>query len=114
MAKELRLMIYFLTKKSRDTATQRRTEIISEDQHLAIELHKAITKKFKKCKIYSSFWDNTWDADLAGMRESDSCYISLISTLNIIETCWKMKKQSLLTPYYNQQCISKHFAWEWS
>ena len=47
-------MIYFLTKKSRDTATQR-TEIISEDQHLAIELHKAITKKFKKCKIYSSF-----------------------------------------------------------
>ena len=55
MAKELRLMIYFLTKKSRDTATQRRTEIISEDQHLAIELHKAITKKFKKCKIYSSF-----------------------------------------------------------
>ena len=55
MAKELRLMIYFLTKKSRDTATQRRTEIISEDQHLAIELHKAITKKFKNAKFIHLF-----------------------------------------------------------
>ena len=34
---------------------------------LADELHKQITKKFKKRKVYSSFRDNTWGIDLADM-----------------------------------------------
>ena len=31
------------------------------------ELHKQIIKKFKKQKVYSSFIDNIWGADLADM-----------------------------------------------
>ena len=34
----------------------------------ANELHKPITKKFKKRKVYSSFKDNIWGADLADMQ----------------------------------------------
>ena len=34
---------------------------------LADELHKQITNKFKKRKVYSSFRDNTWGIDLADM-----------------------------------------------
>ena len=34
---------------------------------LAEELHKPIIKKFKKRKVYSSFKDNIWGADLADM-----------------------------------------------
>ena len=35
---------------------------------LANELHKPIIQKFKKWKVYSSFRDNIWGADLAGMQ----------------------------------------------
>ena len=36
--------------------------------HLLNELHKAIIKKFKKRKVYSSFEDNIWGVDLADMQ----------------------------------------------
>ena len=32
---------------------------------LAEELHKPFIRKFKKCKVYSSFIDNIWGNDLA-------------------------------------------------
>ena len=35
---------------------------------LANELHKAIIRKFKKRKVYSSFRDNIWGVDLADMQ----------------------------------------------
>ena len=38
------------------------------NQQLAIELHKPIIRKFKKRKLYSSFKDNIWGADLADMQ----------------------------------------------
>ena len=44
------------------------------NKELAEELHKPITPKFKKRKVYSSFIDNIWGADLADMQ--------LISKLN--------------------------------
>ena len=34
-------------------------------EQLADELHKPIIRKLKKCKVYSSFKDNIWGADLA-------------------------------------------------
>ena len=37
-------------------------------QQLAEELHKAIIKKFERRKVYSSFKDNIWVADLADMH----------------------------------------------
>ena len=38
------------------------------NEQLADELHKAIIKKFKRRKVYSSFKDNSWGADLADMH----------------------------------------------
>ena len=39
-----------------------------ENIQLADELHKPIIRKFKKRKMYSSFRDNIWGADLADMQ----------------------------------------------
>ena len=41
---------------------------INENIKLANELHKPIIRKFNKRKVYSSFKDNIWDADLAVMQ----------------------------------------------
>ena len=38
------------------------------NQQLADKLHKAIIRKFKRRKVYSSFKDNVWGADLADMQ----------------------------------------------
>ena len=46
------------------------SEIVNnkENIHLADELHKPIIRKFEKRKVYSSFRDNIWGADLADMQ----------------------------------------------
>ena len=44
------------------------------NKELAEELHKPIIRKSKRRKVYSSFIDNIWGADLADMQ--------LISTLD--------------------------------
>ena len=43
-------------------------ERINENIKPANELHKPIIRKFNKRKVYSSFNDNIWDADLADMQ----------------------------------------------
>ena len=40
----------------------------NENIQLADELHKPIIRKFKKRKVYSSFRDKIWGADLADMQ----------------------------------------------
>ena len=57
-------MVYkFFDKKSKGSG------IINEPNYqLANELHKPIIRKFKKRKVYSSFTDNIWGVDLAGMQ----------------------------------------------
>ena len=41
---------------------------VNENIKLANEHHKSIMKKFNKRKVYSSFKDNIWGADLADMQ----------------------------------------------
>ena len=41
---------------------------IKQNQQLAEELHKPIIRKFKKRRVYSSFKDNIWGADLPDMQ----------------------------------------------
>ena len=43
-------------------------ERVNENIKLANELHKPIIRKFNKRKLYSSFKDNIWGADLADMQ----------------------------------------------
>ena len=43
-------------------------KLIPENEQLANELHKPIIRKFEKRKVYSTFKDNIWGADLADMQ----------------------------------------------
>ena len=61
----LQWFINFLIKKSSDRDIK--TENVS-NKKLAEELHKPITRKFKKRKVHSSFIDNIWGDDLADMQ----------------------------------------------
>ena len=56
-------MVYnFFDKRSTGSGI---TNDIKQNQQLSNELHKSIIRKFRKIKVYSSFKDNIWGADLA-------------------------------------------------
>ena len=58
-------MVYnFFDKKSQGSGAANNNENIQ----LADELHKPIIRKFEKRKVYFSFRDNIWVADLADMQ----------------------------------------------
>ena len=63
-------MVYkFFDKKSASLNKSSGSGIANEPNYqLANELHKPIIRKFKKRKVYSSFRDNIWGADLADMQ----------------------------------------------
>ena len=64
-------MVYkFFDKKSKGTGIKNE---IKENKQLANELHKPIIWKFKKRKVYSSFKDNIWGADLADIQLISKC-----------------------------------------
>ena len=55
-------MVYeFFGKRSEDRGIKSLS-----NQQLADELHKPITRKFKRQKANSSFKDNIWGVDLSG------------------------------------------------
>ena len=57
-------MVYnFFDKKSSGSGIGHQS-----NYQIANELHKAIIRKFKKRKVYSSFRDNIWGVDLADMQ----------------------------------------------
>ena len=62
--RDLASMVYkFFDKKSSDSGIKS-----MPNQQLANELHKPIIRKFQKRKVYSSFEDNIWDADLPDVQ----------------------------------------------
>ena len=64
-------MVYkFFDKKTSGEATK--NEIMS-NQELVEKLRKPIIRKFEKRKVYSSFKDNIWNADLADMPLISKC-----------------------------------------
>ena len=46
---------------------------IPQNEQLAEELHKPVIKKFEKRRVYSTFKDNIWAADLADMQLISKC-----------------------------------------
>ena len=79
-------------KKSEGSGAKRvNTKIIPPNEQLAEEVHKPIVRKFKKRKVYSTFKDNIWGADLADMqllsntiKELDFYYVLLIFLVNML------------------------------
>ena len=64
-------MVYnFFDKKASGSAAKNKNML---DQELAEDLHKPIIRGFEKRKVYSSFIDNIWDADLADMQLLSKC-----------------------------------------
>ena len=63
-------MVYkFFDKKSTGSGFKKlRNTTKSSSSMLANELHKPITKKFNKRKVYSQFKNNIWGVDLADMQ----------------------------------------------
>ena len=59
-------MVYkFFGKKSSGSDI---TNNNKQNIELADELHKSIIRNYRKRKVYSSFRDNIWSADLADMQ----------------------------------------------
>ena len=68
------------------------SQLATNKEHiqLADELHKPITRKFKKRKVYSSFRDNIWDVDLADMQllsKFNKGFRFLLYVINIFSKC---------------------------
>ena len=103
-------MVYkFFDKKSKGNG------IINESNYrLANELHKPVIRKFKKIKVYSSFRDNIWGADLADMQSLSKykdgikyllCAIDLFSKYVWVIPLKDKKGTSLVNAF--QKIISK-------
>ena len=79
-------------------------------QRLADELHKAIIKNFEKRKVYSSFKDNIWGADLADKQlisKFNKGFRFLLCFIDIFKNCawiisWKDKKVKLLLMHFKK------------
>ena len=63
-------MVYkFFDKKSSGSGVKHvNTKLTTQNQQLAEELDKPIIRKFEKRKVYLTFKDNIWGADLADMQ----------------------------------------------
>ena len=61
------LLLQFVSSLIKKTSGSNANNKIKQNQQLANELHKPITRKCKKIRAYSSFKDNIWGADLADM-----------------------------------------------
>ena len=66
-------MVYkFFDKKTGSGATATSKTGLSINEKLAEELHKPVTKKFKRRKVYARLKDNIWAADLSEMQSLPS------------------------------------------
>ena len=61
-------MVYKFFDKMSSGSEVAANNVVKQNIQLADELHKPIIRKFEKTKVYSSFRDNIWGADLADMQ----------------------------------------------
>ena len=82
-------MVYkFFDKKSSGSGVAA-NNVIKQNMQLADELHKPITRKFEKRKVYSLFRDNIWAADLADIQLLTKFNKGFIFLLCVINSCSK-------------------------
>ena len=76
---------------------------IDENIKLANELHKPIIRKFNKRKVYSSFKDNIWSADLADMQLLSKFNKGIKYLLRVIDL---FSKYAFVVPLIDKKGIS--------
>ena len=62
------LLLWFLSSLIKKSSCSGANNKIKQNQELSNEFHKPITRKFLKRRVYSSFINNIWGADLANMQ----------------------------------------------
>ena len=76
---------------------------ISVNEQLAEELHKPVSKKFKRRKVYAKFKDNIWAADLAGMESLCVkyllCVIDVFTRYVWVKPLKDKKDKTVLNPF---------------
>ena len=83
----------FFDKKSASVDKSSGSGVDAEPNYqLASQLHRQVFRKFKRRKVYSSFRDNIWGADLADMQ-SLSKYLQLVFLVNMRGCCFKIQKR---------------------
>ena len=73
----------FFDKKTADSGIKS----MPQNEQLAEEIHKLIMREFKKRKVYSTFKDNIWSADLADMQfisKFNKGFIFIICVIGIV------------------------------
>ena len=74
-----------------------------QNEQLAEELHKPIIRKFEKRKVYSTFKDNIWGADLADMQLLSKYNKGIRFLLCAIDI---FSKYAWVVPLKDKKCIS--------
>ena len=94
-------------KKTKDSgvtlANRSAIKSIPQNEQLAEELHKLITKKFKKWKVYSAFKDNIWAADLADMQLISKFNKGFKFLLCVIDI---YSKYAWVVPLKDKKCVT--------
>ena len=94
-------MVYKFFDKKTDIS---RIKSMSQNEQSAEELHKPFIRKFKKRKVYSSFKDDIWGADLADMQIISKfnkgfkfllCVIDIFSIVNAFQSILKIHDRKL-------------------
>ena len=78
-------------------------KLIPQNEQLANELHKPIIRKFEKRKVYSTFKDNIWGADLADMQLLSKYNKGIQSLLGVIDI---FSKYAWVVPLTDKKGIS--------
>ena len=74
------LMAYKLfDEKVWDTSTDTGREKSDENKKLFNELHRPITRKFQRRKVYSSYHDNIWGTDIANVQPLNNWGTDLVN-----------------------------------
>ena len=91
-------MVYkFFDKKTRSG--------VNANEQLAEELHKPVTKRFKRRKVYARFKDNIWAVDLADMESLSSknknvkyllCFIDVLTKCSWVKPLKDKKVKQFL------------------
>ena len=94
----------FFEKKSVGSGAKHvNTKITPQNKQLAEELHKPIIRKFKKRKVYATFKDNIWGADLGDMQLLSKYNKGIIFLLCVIDI---FSKYAWVVPLKDKKGIS--------
>ena len=96
-------MVYKFFHKNSEGSGVVNTKLTPQNQQLAEELHKPITKKFEKRKVHAAFKDNIWGADLADMQLLSRYNKGIRFLLSVIHI---LSKYAWVVPLKDKKCIS--------